>query len=245
MNGTILYDGKSLLDGKPIVVIATGLNGKSRNAKTGNMVQTWIMRSDIAPHEAVKSGDDKSVCGNCKHRGTIDDGRNVGRSCYVTVHQAPLSVYKAYKRGAYPMWNGDASLFSGLNVRLGAYGDPAAAPSDIWASIVSAAKSHTGYTHQWQAIKPTNVLRTLAMASCDSESEQEQASKAGWRTFRVRTEQENLASKEIACPASDEAGKLTDCASCGLCGGASKLAKSIAIIAHGSAAKVSAFNNRS
>lgn len=49
ITGMIIYRGPSLLDGAPIVAIATGLDGKHRNSKTGNMVQTWIMRDDIAP----------------------------------------------------------------------------------------------------------------------------------------------------------------------------------------------------
>ena len=43
--------------------------------------------------------------------------------------------------------------------------------------------------------------------------------------------------REILCPASEEAGKRTQCASCLLCGGASVKAKSIAIVAHGAGRK--------
>ena len=60
-NGYILYEGPSGIDGAPIVVIATGFANSSANAKTGDMIQTWIIRSDIAPHHAVKSGDDASI----------------------------------------------------------------------------------------------------------------------------------------------------------------------------------------
>ena len=79
--GFVLYEGPSLIDGAPIVVVATL---KTSNIKTGDMVQTWILRSDIEPHHAVKSGDDLSICGDCIHRPA-----NQG-SCYVTVFQAPL-----------------------------------------------------------------------------------------------------------------------------------------------------------
>ena len=34
-NGIILWEGPSLIDGAPIVVIATGIKRASRNAKTG------------------------------------------------------------------------------------------------------------------------------------------------------------------------------------------------------------------
>ena len=45
-SGFIIYQGPSLLDGKPIVAIATTA---SRNVKTGSMVSIWIMRQDIDP----------------------------------------------------------------------------------------------------------------------------------------------------------------------------------------------------
>ena len=60
----IIYEGPSKLDGAPIVAIATGVDGASDNGKTGDMVQITIIRADIAPHHATKTGDDTSVCGN-------------------------------------------------------------------------------------------------------------------------------------------------------------------------------------
>ena len=56
-NGLVIYKGKSMLDNTTdIVVIATGLNFSS-NRKTGNMIQTYIIRADeIKPTEAVKNG---------------------------------------------------------------------------------------------------------------------------------------------------------------------------------------------
>jgi hypothetical protein len=49
MEKGIIYKGPSLLDGKPIVAIATYSN---RNTKTGKVLQTYIIRSDISPLEA-------------------------------------------------------------------------------------------------------------------------------------------------------------------------------------------------
>src|SRR5271154_1354735 len=96
-NGVILYQGPSLIDGAPIVAIA--IAGKSSNRKTGNMVQTYILRSDLEPTAAIKQGLDVSICGDCRHRG---DGTGKGRTCYVNVGQGPLGVYRAFKRGRYP-----------------------------------------------------------------------------------------------------------------------------------------------
>jgi hypothetical protein len=243
MNGVILYEGPSALDGKPVVVIATGLKGKSRNEKTGAMVQTWIMRTDIAPHDAAQTGDDASVCGDCPHRGTVVDGKNVGRSCYVTLFQAPLSVWKTYKRGGYPKVTAfeAADLFAGRMVRLGSYGDPVAAPFAMWKLATSKAAGWTGYTHQWRTADVR--FAALCMASADTPEEGQAAREAGWRTFRVRVEGQAVAPREFICPASKEAGYKTDCASCKACMGTDAKAKaSPVIIAHGAVAR--AFERR-
>lgn len=244
-NGAIIYRGPSMLDGKPIIVIATGLAASSRNEKTGELVQTWILRDDVSPTEAVNSGDDASVCGDCPHRGAIVDGRNVNRSCYVTVFQAPLNVWKSAHRGIYEtVATSDLSaLFSGKRVRLGSYGDPAAVPMAVWHAVLAATAGHTGYTHQWQSCDP--ALAAYCMASCDTALDRELANAKGWRSFRVRGSDEAKAKGEVICPASKEAGVKTNCAACKACGGMLAKAKAdIVIMAHGAAGKVNAFERR-
>jgi hypothetical protein len=232
VTGVVLYEGPSKLDGAPIVVIATGITGKSRNAKTGAMVQTYIMRRDIHPIEAVKTGADVSICGACVHRG---DGTGKGRSCYVTLAHGPRSVWDAYKRGIYPKVDAFTAraLFKGLMVRLGTYGDPAAAPLALWTVALADASGWTGYTHQWRDIP--SAWSKLVMASADSVADMEAAHGMGWRTFRVSAEPgAALKGLEVICPASEEAGKRTDCASCKACMGTSGKARvSIQIAAHG------------
>jgi hypothetical protein len=233
MNGIILYEGPSAIDGAPIVVIATGLAKRTLNEKTGDMVQTWVIRADVAPHEAVKSGEDASVCGECPHRPAM------GGACYVKTFQAPLSVFRAYHRGIYGRVTLEeaADLVAGRTVRLGSYGDPVAAPVAIWEALVSKAKGWTGYTHQWRTAP--DAFKRLCMASADDNAEGFAARAAGWRTFRIRTADEPVMPKlEIICPASDEAGMKTDCASCRACmGTASKAKASPVIIVHGSGAR--------
>lgn len=234
--GVILYEGPSMLDGAPIAVIATGLAKASRNAKTGAMVQTYIIRSDMAPIEAVRSGADASICGTCPHRG---DGAGAGRSCYVTLAHGPRSVYAAYKRGVYPKATAAEAraLFEGRMVRLGTYGDPAAAPQSIWRFTLQQAAGWTGYTHQWRAL-PTSWA-SLVMASADSAADMTEAQAKGYRTFRVTAGAgEAQRGLEVICPASEEAGKKTECAACKACMGTSGKARvSIAIAAHGGGAK--------
>ena len=64
---SIIYSGPSMLDGQPIIVVAIVTSG---NVKTGNMLQTHIIRADVSPMHASKTGADFSICGNCTHRGT-------------------------------------------------------------------------------------------------------------------------------------------------------------------------------
>lgn len=241
-NGFIFYRGPSMLDGSPIIAIATGTAKGSRNTKTGGEVQTWIMRDDMSPVDAVKTGADSAICGSCALRG---DGTGANRSCYVTVFQAPLVVWKAAQRGLYPVLSpaDAADVVSGKVVRLGSYGDPAAVPVSVWNTLVARVSGHTGYTHQWMRHN-AGELRHLVMASCDTEDEARFARGMGWRTFRVMRSNETVTKPaEIACPASKEAGAKTSCALCKACGGTSAKAKvSIAILAHGAAGKVNAFN---
>ena len=228
MKSAIIYNGPSMLDGAPIVAIAVWSN---RNKKTGAMVQTYILRSDIDPRDASKTGADKSICGNCPMRGTPTDLSErkiaIGRKCYVNLGQGVLIVYKAFKRGLYV--NGDAAAMGADQmVRLGTYGDPAAVPVSVWNKLTSRAKSWTGYTHQWQE---SDELQELCMASADSELDAIIAQSKGWRTFRV-AQNKDIAANEINCPASKEAGAIVQCTACGLCKGASNKAKNIMILQH-------------
>ena len=234
--GLCLYEGPSAIDGAPIVIIANRIEGRaSLNAKTGAMVQTFILRADISPLEALKTGADHSICGNCEARPAR------GNFCYVNVGQAPLSTFKAYQRGRYakPGLDYDPAalpeLFAGAFFRIGSYGDPGAAPVGFWQPIVRYARAVNGYSHQWQT-RPD--LKGLCMASVETESQATTAQALGWRTFRVRLESEAKAPGEVICPASKEAGAKTNCAACRACGGTSAKARaSIVITAHGPKAK--------
>ena len=236
-NSGIIYQGPSLIDGAPIVVIATYSN---RNTKTGTMVQTYILRADIDPRYANKSGADYSICGDCPHRGdaTNDPNKKLAnnRSCYVVIGQGPTIVYKSFKRGVYGDMQGHdktAEIGRGRMVRLGTYGDPAAVPSYIWDSLLSDSVGHTAYSHQ-SGIKSADVRSDLFMISADNESQARAAWDNGARTFRIVSDYSELVSgKEIACPADT---KGVECQACGLCKGSSK-AKSIVIAAHGNGAK--------
>jgi hypothetical protein len=218
MKSGILYQGPSLIDGQLIVVIATTA---SKNTKTGAMVQTWILRQDIAPHAAIHTGDDYSICGNCPKRGTIENGRNIGRECYVTTFQAPLSVYKKFRRGGYEHVN-PSDMGADRKVRIGSYGDPMAAPASVWEALTGRSDGWTGYTHQWNTDRPdADAYKPYCMASADSPDDKRKANAKGWRTFRVMAPGARRMAGEISCPASAEAGHKTTCATCRMCQGTS------------------------
>jgi hypothetical protein len=238
-NGLVLWQGASLIDGAPIVVIATGLQRKSSNVKTGGMVQTYILRADMEPTAAIKVGADASICGACPHRG---DGTGKGRTCYVNVGQGPLAVWRAWKRGAYkaaPLAYSPSGIpllsevGQGRIVRLGTYGDPAAVPAWVWQELTRDCVGHTGYTHQWR--KCDQSLCSLVMASADSVSDAAEAHAAGWRTFRVALPCDPVKlDGEARCPASAEMGKRLTCEQCRACNGtATGRRGSIVIQAHG------------
>jgi hypothetical protein len=235
-NGAVLYHGPSRLDPAAMVVaIVTGLQTGSSNRKTGGMAQTWILDASAKPTDAVKDGRDRSVCGDCRLRGEEENG--LGRSCYVTLVQAPNHVWRYWSQGRYPTLRAaEASrLLRRRAVRLGAYGDPAAVPVDIWRDLIREAVGWTGYTHQWR--RPEHqCLRELCMASVDDRMAKVEAELMGWRTFRVMGNEDRVSAREeVLCPASKEAGHLTTCYDCRLCTGVSqraKAAKSVAIYAH-------------
>lgn len=230
----VIFEGPSRLDGAPIVVVVTGLGAGSTNRKTGAMLQTYILRADVDPVAAVRSGADASVCGDCPLRATVA-GTAQGRGCYVNIGQGPLAVWRAYRAGRYPR-RSPFGLGAGRAVRVGTYGDPAAAPASLWHVLTLGARRVTGYTHQWRRPEAAG-LRALCMASVETAAQADAAHAAGWRTFRI-VAGVAPALGEIEC-LSDARGIA--CESCGLCNGAGfdgerARVKSIVIMAHGSGA---------
>jgi hypothetical protein len=256
--GFVLYEGPSLLDGAPVVVIATM---ETNNPKTGPMVQTWIIRADIDPITASRLGADFSICGACKLRGTPAPSKPTGwakgRACYVNLAFAPSGVFKAYRAGRYPRAVVHAGLYfrpddtgpdglpvagaecigKGRAVRLGAYGDPAAVPGNVWERVLTHSTGWTGYTHQLHTpgAEPRPVY---CMVSADTETEARAAWSRGYRTFRIiPTVSAAIEGSEVICPATPEGGSRTTCINCKLCRGAMSGGRSVAVVAHGAGKK--------
>lgn len=228
--GVIVYRGPSMLNQKPIVVVMTGLARASKNAKTGDMVQIFILADNFLPHLAVFGGQDEAVCGDCPHRYVNGSG-----TCYVNPLHGPAGVYRAVEKGTYKYLSPDqaATMLEGRYVRLGAYGDPAAVPIAVWDALLVKASGWTGYTHQWRK-SIASGLRRYCMASVETPRQARQANRKGWRTFRIREDaNDELLAGEMKCPASEEAGKWLTCEECGSCSGGAPPKVSVAIIAHG------------
>jgi len=236
VDGAILWEGKSAIDGSDIVVIINNMIKPSGNRKTGDMAQTYIIRTDMKPIEAVMSGNDRAICGDCPHRPFLAKHTDAAR-CYVNTGQGPNSVYGAYIRGSYKRLQVSeiAHLIKNKEIRFGTYGDPMAAPIDLWFQLAENCRKFTGYTHQWkQTNKESAALwASIVMASTDSDKETLQANMYGFRTFQVKIGNKELNNNTIFCPASNEGGNKTQCNRCLLCGGNSVKAKNIAIMDHG------------
>lgn len=230
--GAVIYRGPSLIDGSPVVVVATGLRGSSRNAKTSGarpLAQTFVIpvamlqgisgstvkgarAADYKRWTAnLKGGCDGAACGSCGKRPALAAGVAADAlptdPCYV--RNGPPEVARALVRGAYPDATPEAaaawiaaSVAAGriAGVRAGAWGDPAAAPLDVHAPILDAARATsqpsgrrgvaTAYTRRWIAEDglPTDrvaLWRHYAMASAHTVQEARAAVAAGWRPFIV------------------------------------------------------------
>ena len=226
--GFIVYEGPSEIDPSVnIAVIVNCLKTRSVNSKTGALAQTYIIRTDMKPNEAVRTGADHAVCGRCPFAG--------GKGCYVLI-KTVCSVYAAYKRGRYTRKTPDevgavcASLvrkrwLSGL--RVGTYGDPAAAPVSAWAPMVHAVRAvngkTSGYTHQWaekyafEGRTADAAFKDLVMASAHGATDAGEAAAKGWRAFTVFSTLAELrqTGRMALCPATNEANNRHSCSSCG------------------------------
>ncbi|NCW69401.1 MAG: hypothetical protein EBV86_12720 [Marivivens sp.] len=230
-NGRILYEGPSVLDGKPIVVIAVGFTQRSKNDKTGGMIQTYILRQDVHPVLAFRGDDQQSVCGSCPHY--------LNKTCYVNWGQGPASVWKCYQRGGYAPIGNEWSLFNGAVVRFGSAGDPCAAPEHVWQPVLERSARRTGYTHQWR--EPHGQwAKGLLQASCDSPEEYQTAINSGWKPFFVLPVGYSIPAGAVHCAASAERGKKTTCEKCCLCDGSKA---PVVIHGHGRAKKRIQFAN--
>lgn len=155
------------------------------------------------------------MCFNCPLR----------QSCYVDTSKAPSQVYRSWKLGRYPQWEGEPIE----RIRFGAFGEPILLGGMIVSQLTSKARLWLGYTHQWR--RPEFAwAKNYFMASVETVDGAFQAESAGWRYFRVRPVGAPLLPDEIQCPAS--AGRI-QCKDCGLCCGQADIGPHVSIEVHG------------
>jgi hypothetical protein len=231
-NSYIVWEGDSLIDGSPIVLILTGFANPTSNRKTGRQLQSWIIQQNHLPTYAAKHNFDRGVCGSCRLKLT-ETG-----SCYVNLLTVN-NIYCSYITGNYHQFS-DKELavlqHYRYPIRIGSYGDPTAIPFDVWKPLILASGKHTGYTHRhkncdlrWQK---------YLMASVENETQARQAQSQGWRTFRIIAPDAPLSKNEILCRHTED--DRNQCETCLLCDGASSK-PNIADKVHGLNWKVSNF----
>lgn len=231
--GVVLYRGLSPWNKEPYAVVATF---ESKNDKTGNMVQIWILRENATPvadrKEAIDhaksqsgpNGANHTVCGGCPF---------IIAGCYVSWENAPTAIHTALANDRYPTYEPAVHdhWFMGRELRFGAAGDPCLIPVDLCDHLVGVsclgngpgAGQWTGYTQQWR--RPEfQCFRHLFMASVHSKAQRDLAWSLGWRTFRdcESLDAEPIDRGEFGCPASKEGGMRLQCIDCCACNGADR-----------------------
>ena len=220
VRGAVLYEGPSRIDKEPIIVIMTYT---SSNEKTGDIPQVWLLPRDIHPHQARVEGHDTRVCGGCIFAGN--------RGCYLNWFELK-SIQDSYARGNYSDWD-HAAWWMRRNapsvIRIGAYGDPAAAPLEVWERLAALPSGKPGpsgqaptatligYTQLWRSPLARGLER-FCMASTKSPTEYADAKRRGWRSFRVALPEDAVcAQAQVRCPATDS--DEDTCKGCKLCAG--------------------------
>jgi hypothetical protein len=220
VRGAVLYEGPSRIDKEPIIVIMTYT---SSNEKTGDIPQVWLLPHGVHPHQARVEGHDTRVCGGCIFAGN--------RGCYLNWFELK-SIQDSYTRGNYSDWD-HAAWWMRRNapsvIRIGAYGDPAAAPLEVWERLAAmpsgkpgpsgqtSTATLIGYTQLWRSPLARGLER-FCMASTKSPTEYADAKRRGWRSFRVALpEDAACAQAQVRCPATDS--DEDTCKGCKLCSG--------------------------
>jgi hypothetical protein len=259
-NTAIVWRGVSPWDNvTPIALWVTGLetSADKANDKTGDMVQTYIMRTDMSPLDALQY-QDAAICGDCINRLQMRTRVNhrTGKlethavnTCYVQVGNAPTAMWKSYLNGNVA--DVDVADINEMirrfnrQTRVGAYGDPAMVPFPVWRSLldnVRIDKGHTAYTHQWKR-EWAQDFKGMCQASCDSIEEAREAKAMGWGTFTVLAQanfdvewQTLRRERHTRCPADTSLKTLrkVTCSDCGRCNGQPDMHNVIKV--HGSAA---------
>tara|TARA_Y100000310_G_scaffold182969_1_gene183008 strand:+ start:714 stop:1403 length:690 start_codon:yes stop_codon:yes gene_type:complete len=208
------WEGQSEINGKDIVLAIGAEKRKSRNPKTGPMVQVAAFVKDVSPLEAQKTGADEATCGGCPlrpklHKEAKSKNEEVSKyPCYVKTFRK-LAQWTAINKREVD-YAGALSALSGRAVRFGEYGNMSSVPREVIEPLMQATNNHTLYEHEWE--KPENQwLNLYAMASVHSLEERARAKELGFRTFRVGDDPQE---GEVFCPNHTHNIQCIDCKLC-------------------------------
>ena len=229
-----MYDGPSAVrPDKRVMLRVMNLKRKSKNVKTGPMVQVGGILADVHPVEAIESGCDEALCGGCRLRPKLhaeDKSKGVEVSehpCYVKL------IYKNAQRKAglkqETTYGAGLDALRGRDVRFGEYGNMSSFPRSVvepmFEAVAESGGNHTCYELEWR--KPENQwLAKWAMASVHSAEERAEAKALGWRTFRIG---DGRLEGEAPCPYET---KKVQCINCKMCSGNQVNMRDVCIPSH-------------
>ena len=213
---------KKISDGKPLVQTYTFSREQYHLATTS---KGFGMKKFFAL--------DKSNCMDCKFSGNQGDG-----GCYThkfNQYVGFLSMLRSIKlEQLTPITISKVDEIVELSrdtyVRFGTYGEPSLMPLSMVKRMSDVASNWTGYTHQHDK-EFAQGYKDFFMASTHTEEESTNRASDGWRSFIAL--EKGSHSSASSCPASKEAGFVSNCSKCSLCSGATgKGKKNVKILLH-------------
>ena len=213
---------KKISDGKPLVQTYTFSKEQYHLATTS---KGFGMKKFFAL--------DESNCMDCKFSGNQGEG-----GCYThkfNQYVGFLSMLRSIKIEQLTAITVSKviaiiELCKDTYVRFGTYGEPSLLPLSMVKSMADVASNWTGYTHQHDK-KFAQGYKDFFMASTHTQEESTNRTSDGWRSFIAL--ESGTDADAISCPASKEAGVLSNCSKCSLCSGAiGKGKKNVKILLH-------------
>jgi hypothetical protein len=232
----LLYDGPSLFNNAPILVLLSTNKGTSKT----RMDTAYILPRDINPIDAARLSidpigrADESVCGGCGRRPGVE--LDPDKRCFVTTLRGPHPTWVAHQRNGSGAFD-RLPIHPHEGARIGGWGDPSAVPTPVWWQLEDHYSFLLGYTQAWE--DGLTVYSRWCMASVMSPEALHRAQDMGWRTFRSREATAPILPGEFSCPASREENHRLTCDHCKACDGLQRRPEraSGSIIDHGLPAK--------
>lgn len=206
------------------------------NTKTGPCIAHYAI-----PYPALKAASEqqykkhididnfKDTCGHCALR-----TGHKGTKCYVLHGYYPrlalASVINGVALAKYDFLGEvdgafEHPLFTDKFVRFGAFGEGVDLGSEIFVGIALQASTYTSYTRKWM-MPAFEWASDFAQASVFNLKEEVLANEKNFKTYRLIQKADDLKTVQpssILCPASKEAGRISNCANCKLCDGSANI----------------------